>query len=138
MSGYAGQAGGLWVRKDRHGRTYYFISAVADGKEYKYHAFASPKKEGNRPDFILYALDEGRGKPTRFAPRPSRSSEEEQALYKGQDDGSSPSGTKEKYEVKEPPWPDNDANEEAGRDDERMEDGGNQSKSEEEDDGLPY
>jgi hypothetical protein len=128
MPEYQQQAGGMWTRKDRNGRVYYFISAQAEGKEYRYHAFVNPNKKDKQPDFRLFSLDGGVGVPSKFTPRAPRATEEGSPI---------PPQPQDKYKVNEPEWPDNDANEEAGPDDQRLEDGGNEDDKEE-DDGLPY
>ena len=113
MTEYQRPVGGMWVRQDRTKRDYYYIQVEAGDLKYAFHAFKNlSKAAANHPDFKVFALDGGEGKPVdqRFRPRPE--------------------GAQDKYAVKPPPAEETN--------DESLEDDGIFPTAKEDDDDLPF
>lgn len=72
MPEYQTPVGGMWVRKDRNQRDYYYLTVEIGDLKYAFHAFKNMFKQADKhPDFKVFALDGGEGKPVdqRFRPR---------------------------------------------------------------------
>ena len=113
MTEYQQPVGGMWVRQDRNKRDYYYLQVEIGDLKYAFHAFKNAYKAAEKhPDFKVFALDGGAGKPVdqRFRPKPE--------------------GTPDKYAVKPPPAEEND--------DEPLEDDGPAPQGQEDDDDAPF
>ena len=113
MTEYQQPIGGMWVRQDRNKRDYYYLQVEIGDLKYAFHAFKNAYKAAEKhPDFKVFALDGGEGKPVdqRFRPKPE--------------------GNQDKYAVKPPPAEE--------QNDESLEDDGIFPTAKEEDDDIPF
>ncbi|MFH1742831.1 MAG: hypothetical protein ABIH23_27830 [bacterium] len=75
--GYQNSVGGMWVRKDRNKRDYYYIQVEMGTLRYSFHAFQNKfKDKDTHPDFKVFALDGGEGKEIERRYRPPEASGE--------------------------------------------------------------
>ena len=80
MAEYSVPTGGMWERKDRNGRTYFFIEVEIDGMKHRYHAFVNTKRGNDKhPHFRLFSLGDPVQAERSYTPRP-RVTEENYAV----------------------------------------------------------